>query len=970
MNKPPSVGTVTPEDFLRIREVFEAALGRSAAERVPFVEQACDGNVLLIDEVQRMLAADAERNSLLDATERFPSGAVFAGHFHIVSVLGRGGMGEVYRARDTNLKRDVALKLLPGTLALDPDRLARFKREAQVLASLNHPNIGAIYGLEESNGVQALVLELVEGPTLADRIAQGPIPADDALPIARQIAEGLEAAHEKGRIHRDLKPANIKITPEGVVKLLDFGLAKAAEEPATPADSPTLTVSATRPGIILGTASYMSPEQAAGKPVDKRSDIWSFGVVLWEMLTGKRLFEGETVSHTIAEVLQAEINFDKLPASTPAAIRDLLRRCLDRDVKTRLRDIGEARIAIQKCLANPAVAPEVAVHSGWPARLGVAALVAAVALLAAFGILAFIHFLEQRTGRDVVRFEFTIPEKVRSAQNLAVSPDGKRVTFAALAADGVPRLWIHSFDSLDFSPLIGTEGALLNGYPFWSWDSRFVVFQTGGFGSAGKLKRVEVPGGAPQTICDVAWYIMMGGFWNRNGQIVFGTSGTGLLQVPAAGGSPSPVTTLDVARQERNHAFPVLLPDKRHFLYRISSSAKPEYTGIYVGLLSAASPTSRGKQLLPDDAEIAFARSPEPGASRDDGNVLFVRSSTLMAQPFNAARAELSGEPTPIAQSIASLGAFGVSTNGVLVYRAGRQDRELTWFNRQGNVLAAAAPPAPYNFLALSPNDTRAAVQRLETLRAGDIWILDLTRGGLGTRFTFHPADDFAPVWSPDGKRIVWASSRDGPSDLYQRSITSGREEPLLQSSLRKLPFDWSSDGRYLLYGVRNTKGNADLWVLPMTGERKPWVFANTQFDESQGQFSPDMRWVAYQSDESGGSEIHVQPFSPGSGGGANVMVSSEGGYQPRWRRNDGKELYYFTGDGKLMAVDVVAGATLKLGQPHVLFAPPIWAGGVDGEVHRWDVSADGQKFLIPTLPAQAKTAFTVVMNWQAALKK
>jgi Tol biopolymer transport system component len=695
------------------------------------------------------------------------------------------------------------------------------------------------------------------------------------------------------------------------------------------------------------------------------------------MLTGKRLFEGETVSHTIAEVLRAEIDFDKLPITTPAAIRDLLRRCLERDVKTRLRDIGEARIAIQKYLTNPAIAPEVNTQRGWPARLAMAASLAAVGLLAVFGTLAFIHFREKKTVRDVVRFQFTFPQKVTSVQNLAVSPDGKRVTFAAVGADGVPRLWMHSFDSLDdFSPLIGTEGALLNGYPFWSWDSRFVVFQTVGFGAGGKLKRIEVSGGPPQTICDTGG-AMMSGFWSRKGQIVFGTANTGLLQVPATSGSPSPLTILDAARQESGHAFPVLLPDERHFLYRISS-VKPEYGGIYVGSLNAASPSSRGTRLLPDEAEIAFAPSLEPGASRNDGNVLFVRASTLMVQRFDAARAELSGEPNPIAQSIASLGAFGISATGVLVYRVGRQDRELTWFDRRGDILSVAAPPAPYNFLALSPDDTRAAVQRLETFRAGDIWILDLARGGLGTPFARHPADDFAPVWSPDGKRIVWASNRDGVANLYQKWITGGREETLLQSPLGKLPFDWSSDGRYLLYGsaekvgsdAGKNRGNTDLWVLPMTGERKPWVFANTEFNESQGQFSPDTRWVAYQSDESGRTEIHIQPFSPGSGGGANVMVSSGGGYQPRWRRRDGKELYYFTGDGKLVAVDVGGGATLKLGQPHVLFAPPIWGGGTAREVHRWDVSADGQKFLIPTMPAQAKTQFTVWMNWQAALKK
>src|SRR5262245_23516565 len=491
----------------QIEEMFHEALQRDQAQREADLRQACGSDAALRSEIASLLAnheqsagfepwASAAAAQLIDSPASLLPGQSL-GPYRIESFLAAGGMGEVYRATDTRLNREVAIKVCAGRFS------ERFEREARLVASMNHPNICQLYDV----GLNYLVMELVEGSTLADRISQGALPLQESLPIARQIAEGLEAAHEKGRIHRDLKPANIKITPESVVKLLDFGLAKAAEEPATlhdSADSPTLTISATRPGIILGTASYMSPEQAAGKPVDKRSDIWSFGVVLWEMLTGKRLFEGETVSHAIAEVLRAEIDFDKLPASTPAAIRDLLHRCLERDVKTRLRDIGEARIAIHKYLANPAIAPEVNVHSRWPARFAMVASVAAVALLAVFGTLAFVHFRERKTGRDVVRFQFTLPEKLTSARNLAVSPDGKRVTFAALGADGVPRLWIHSFDSLDSSPLTGTEGVPLYGYPFWSWDSRFVVFQSV-VGSGGKLKKVEVSGGPPQTICDVSW---------------------------------------------------------------------------------------------------------------------------------------------------------------------------------------------------------------------------------------------------------------------------------------------------------------------------------------------------------------------------------------------------------------------------------------------------------------------------------
>jgi Tol biopolymer transport system component len=868
-------------------------------------------------------------------------------------------MGEVYKARDTRLDRIVAIKVSKEKFS------ERFEREARSIAALNHPNICHLYDV----GPNYLVMELVEGPTLADRIRQGPVPMEEALAIAKQIADGLEAAHEKGIVHRDLKPANVKVKPDGTVKALDFGLAKMADPPESTGrseHSPTLTLdAATRVGAVLGTAAYMPPEQAAGKPVDKRSDIWSFGAVLWEMLMSKRLFEGETVSHTLADVLCAEIDFDKLPANTPATIRHLLRRCLDRDVKNRLRDIGEARVAIQSYLANPVRAPEAIVQKRQSWRLAIAASIAAVALLAGFGILAFVHFRERPATNDVVRFQFSAPEKATYLEHLAMSPDGKHLLFSALGGDGVARLWVHSFDSLDSHPRAGTEGVTLRSYSFWSWDSRSVVFQTSGYGGSGKLKRIDLSSGAPQALCDLQ-DILVGGFWTRKGEIVFGST-TGIFRVPSSGGAASALMPLDPAHRPY---YPVLLPDEQHFIYRVSG--KPEDAGIYLGSLNGNSQASGGKKLLPDITEALFAPSLKPGVAHDEGYLLFLREATLLSQSFDSGRGEPIGDPVPIAQNISGAGAFGVSENGVLVYRvAGREDRQLTWFDRAGKVLDAAAPPATYNFLNLSPDDRRAATQRLEIFGSGDIWILDLARGGIGTRFTVHPADDAAPVWSPDGKRIVWSSNRDGPYDLYQRATAGGKDEALLRSDLmRKLPYDWSSDGRYLLYGLRDPRTKGDLWVLPMTGDRKPFALANTAFDETNGQFSPDMRWVAYQSDESGATEIHVQPFPPGAGGGGNVMVSIGGGYQPRWRRKDGKELFYFTGDGKLMVVDVAPGSILKMSVPRVLFSPPIWAGGSAMEVHRWDVTADGQRFLIPTLTQGTAAPFTVVLNWQAGLKK
>jgi serine/threonine protein kinase len=965
-----------------VEEIFHEALQRDPAEREAFVRQACRDDSGLRREVTSLLAhhsadnrsgswAAAAAAQLVNSSNSLQPGQSL-GPYRIESFLAAGGMGEVYRATDTRLSRAVAIKISAAKFS------DRFEREARLIASLNHSNICHLYDV----GPNYLVMELVEGPTLADRIRQGPLPIEEALSIARQMADGLEAAHEKGKIHRDLKPGNVKITPEGVVKLLDFGLAKAAEEPAAggdPMDSPTRTISATRAGMILGTASYMSPEQAAGKPVDKRSDIWSFGVVLWEMLSGKRLFEGETVSHTLADVLRAEIDFDRLSANTPATIRQLLRRCLDRDVKNRLRDIGEARVAIQSYLANPVSAPEAIVPKRQAWRLAIAASIAAVVLLAGLGILAFIHFRERPATNDVVRFQFSAPEKATNLQQLAVSPDGKHLLFSALGADGVARLWIHSFDSVESHPLAGSEGVTLRSYSFWSWDSRSVIFQTGGYGGSGKLKRIDVSGGAPQTLCNVP-DTLTGGFSTRNGEIVFASTtgmtltpssaertGSTLFRVPSSGGAASALMPPDPAHRL---FYPMLLPDEQHFIYRVSG--KPEDAGIYLGSLNGSSQASGGKRLLPDSTEALFAPNLKPGVAHDEGYLLFVREATLLAQSFDSGRGEPIGDPVPIAQNISGIGAFGVSQNGVLVYRAaGREDRQLTWFDRAGKVLGTAAPPAMYNFLNLSPDDRLAAAQRLEVVGSGDIWILDLARGGIGTRFTAHPADDAAPVWSADGKRIVWSSNRGGPYDLYQRATAGGKEEVLLQSDVtRKLPFDWSSDGRYLLYGVRDPRTKGDLWVLPITGDRKPFAFANTEFDETNGQFSPDMRWVAYQSDESGATEIHVQRFPPGAGGGGNVMVSSGGGYQPRWRRKDGKELFYFTLDGKLIAVDITPGSILKMSVPRVLFSPPIWAGGSAMEVHRWDVTADGQRFLIPTLAQGTAAPFNVVLNWQAGLKK
>jgi hypothetical protein len=558
------------------------------------------------------------------------------GSYEILSSIGAGGMGEVYRARDTKLGRDVAIKVLPDAFAHDTERMARFEREAQVLASLNHPNIATIHGLEESSGVRALVMELVEGPTLADRIAQqGALPLDEALALAKQIAEGLEYAHEKGIIHRDLKPSNIKVTPDGTVKLLDFGLAKAVEEPVPQGDpsvSPTLTMQSTRAGVILGTAAYMSPEQASGKPVDRRSDIWSFGVVLWEMLSGRKLFAGETVSHTLADVLRGEIDVRKLPAGTPVAIRELVRRCLDRDVKSRLRDIGEARITIQKYRENPS-------DAGLSERVGtrgrpraVFAWIAAGVFLVVFALVYFRHASEEAR---TTKFSLMPPEKAIFFGPPAFSPDGRRMTFAATVGQKT-QLWVRELDSLAARPLAGTDGAF---NPFWSQDSRFIAFFAGR-----KLKKIDASGGPAQTLCDAE--AGRGGSWSRTGVIIF-TPGMldSLYRVPAAGGSATILIAIDRSLGEDSIRYPWFLPDGHRFLYTARNSDRDK-SAIYVGDLES----KEKRRILTANSNAVYA-SP--------GFVLFLRERTLMAQPFDAGRLQTTGDPVPMAENVDFTNVYG-----------------------------------------------------------------------------------------------------------------------------------------------------------------------------------------------------------------------------------------------------------------------------------------------------------------------
>jgi Tol biopolymer transport system component len=887
------------------------------------------------------------------------------GPYEVLAAIGAGGMGEVYQAHDTKLGRDVAIKVLPEAFAHDVERLSRFQREAKMLAALNHPNIATIYGLEQSNGTGYLVMELVSGETLADRIKRdGAVPIEEALKIAVQIAEALEAAHEKGIIHRDLKPANVKVTPEGKVKVLDFGLAKAFAGEALssdPSESPTLSRAATLQGVILGTAAYMSPEQAKGKPVDRRADIWAFGCVLYELLTGEQAFQGEGITDILAAVVRAEPDWNRLPSGTPRKIRDLLGRCLQKDKTLRMQAAGDLRIEIHEALTTPVPAEPVAakrksplnhIHTAWS--------VAAIAIvIAALGWGAYAHLRHAPEEARPVRFSIVPPETEQLAMTaptasgavvspLAVSPDGRYIAMITTGADGKLRLWIRSLDTLTAQLVAGTEGAF---QPFWSPDSRFI-----GFFAGGKLKKIEVSGGPPTTLCDAS--DPRAGTWNRDGVIVFGpTASSALQRVSAAGGVPVTVTKL--AQDETVHMRPFFLPDGQHFLYRPSTAAGGGPT--YVGSLNSG---ERKFLFNADSSNVVYSQ----------GLLLFLRETTLMAQPFDAQRLVLTGDAFPIAENIRDsattnpAGMFSVSENGVLVYETGTATAgdQLLWLDRTGTQIGVLGDSTPYSDLELSPDGKRASISITDLAGQGrDIWYYDVARG-LRTRFTFGPGTAITSLWSPDSSRIVFNANHKGHFDLYQKASSgAGAEEVLLEDNRDKFPTSWSPDGRFILYRTAGAQTREELFLLPLSGDRKPIPFLSTRFDEGFGQFSPDGRWVAYRSNESGRNEVYVVPF-PGPGG--KWQISTAGGDRPRWRR-DGNEILYLAPDNKLMAATVKGeGASFEVSAVKALFQTRMVLGGR----YNYAVSADGQRFLVNTLPERAASAapITVVLNWAAGLKK
>ena len=846
-------------------------------------------------------------------------------------------MGEVYRARDVTLKRDLAIKVLPESFVRDAERLSRFRREAEVLASLSHPHIATIYDVGEFGDGRFLALELVEGETLAARLVRGPLPLDESLRIGVQIARALEAAHARGITHRDLKPANIQLTPAGDVKVLDFGLAKVAPDAGSVADSPT-TLSATAPGMIVGTAPYLPPEHIKGVEGGNTADVWAFGCVLYEMLCGRRAFDGDTASEILASVLKVEPEWRQLPP-IPDGIANLLRRCLRKDRTHRLQSIGDARIELEDALTDPPV--KTAAQSSKTPRWSYG-VIAALALIAVIAAVAALSPVRAPIAPEM-RLEIGVPATI-APTSLAISPDGLQLVYVA-DLDQRPHLWIRRLDSGATRALPGTDYPQ---FPFWSPDSKSLGF----FGN-GKLKRLDIAGGSPKILADAPQGY--GGSWGAGGIILFCADNRDLFRISAEGGEPTQVTHLDRPSQT-SHRQPWFLPDGRHFLYFATGS---EGRGIYVDSLDESKP----RRLLGADTD----GGPVLTAS---GHLLFVREKTLFAQQLDPTSLELRGSALPLAESVmgdGTTGAFSASSAGPIVYRTGSESggKELIWFDRSGREMERLGSPDIANLWmwSLSPDGSRVALGR--TVQGNfDVWLLEARRGIL-TRFTVDPGFDWAAVWSPDSGRLAYRHE----GQLYERSLAGapGTETALLSSTTVDTPTDWSRDGRYLVFHRDDPKTRQDLWALPFDRNGrpgKPIVLNQTNAVEEMGQLSADGKWLAFQSSESGQAEIYVEPFP---GPGPKSRVSTNGGIQARWRR-DGRELFYLASDGRLMAVPIRAGSTasaIEVGTAIPLFWTHMYGTLRSSQAFfpQYSVSPDGQRFLINTLFQLNAGPITVMLN-------
>ena len=863
------------------------------------------------------------------------------GSYEIAAAIGAGGMGEVFRARDTRLNRDVAIKVLPAAFAQDKERVARFRREAQVVASLNHTHIAAIHGLEESDGVLALVLELVEGEDLAQRLTRGAIPIDESIDIARQIAEGLEAAHEKGVVHRDLKPANVKITRDGVVKILDFGLAKAFEDDPTSSDSalansPTMARPMTNDGMILGTAAYMSPEQARGKTVDKRADIWSFGVVLFEMLTGRRLFAGETVSDTLAAVLRQDVRLDALPHDTTPAVRRLLERCLERDARRRLRDIGEARLALETPAAESNVrdaTPSTPARRVWPLALAVTAALVAGAIAG--------RWLRSPSAVAAVsgRWALAIPDgytlSIAEYPQLALSQDGRlQATVVVDDESGTPKILLRNRD--DFAPRIVPETERAN-TPFFSPDGKWI-----GFYRDNQLFKIPVGGGPPIRLAQVSGQTR-GATWSRDGFLYFTANTTASLsRISELGGPVTEVTKLDENRDERTHRWPDALPDGSAVLFTSDTHASTEYYDD--ARIEAVRPSTGERKILVEGASQArYAKG---------GYLIFARGGSLYSVAFDEKELTVHGAPAKVAQGVATdvgSGAvqFVTSASGDAVWAPGGPTaaQHVAWMDRSGVETSVPLPPVPYNELSLSPDGRRVALVGGESGIA-DVWVADLERGTL-TRLTVGEFA-FAPVWTADGSRIVYGTrTRQRNENRWQiawKSADGSREaEVLIQGPRTMTPNDVTRDGRSLVYSVLKDKNDGeDVFLLPISGPHTPQLLVGGPFFKNEAALSPDGRWLAYLSDEGGQTSVFVRPFPSGDG---RWQVSTPQGIEPRWSAG-GREIF-FRADTALFRVPVDTSRGFSAGRPERLFDR--LASG--SSIHSYSPSPDGKRILTHRSP-------------------
>ncbi|MBL8203565.1 MAG: serine/threonine-protein kinase [Blastocatellia bacterium] len=877
-------------------------------------------------------------------------------------------MGEVYRARDTQLDREVAIKVLPAEFAQDADRLRRFEQEAKATSALNHPNILTVYGFGTHEGKPYLVMELLEGEELRAQLDVGALAPRKAVDYAQQIVAGLAAAHAKGIVHRDLKPENLFVTSDGRVKILDFGLAKLTEarqgdaamgrrgeEESTLALSPHRPIAHsphTIPGTVMGTVAYMSPEQVQGKDLDHRSDIFSFGIILHEMLGGQRVFTGESQVDVMHAILRTDPpDLSETNAKVSPQLDKIVRRCLEKQPERRFQTASDLGFALEamtsagyalalageagyaRALAGNSGPDDAATptdsssgqhagaraYPGWRERLAWIGLGLTTLIALALGV-AYVR--RPALEAEPMRLSITPPEKATSFDWPVISPDGRTLAFIA-AVEGKTQLWVRPLNATTAKSLGEADHPANGAAPFWSPDSRFIAFV-----SEGKLKKIAMTGGVAEPLCEV--FIFRGGTWNQDGVILFGDSENEIKRVSANGGAVTTILKRDSAQGQQRLRSPVFLPDERHFVYS-SFHTDPAKTGAWLASLEGG---ETKLLLVCDTAPIGVTVN---SSAQEETHLVFVRQAAVQAQPFDFRRNQVVGEPVRIAAgvnfNINGFARFSLARHGTLVLLEGVGNRQLTWFDRTGKSLGMVGQPGRWLAKRLSPDAQRLIAERIEEQSSNaDLRLLVLARG-TDTRFTFDPLNDIFPIWSPDGSRIVWTSNREGVPNLYQKAASgAGQDELLLRSGYPKIAHDWSADGRVILYQENN-----DLWVLPLEGERNPWPWLNTPFTESAGRFAPDGKWIAYQSNESGRNEIYVQAFVPGApSSGSKWQLSTNGGTFPAWRR-DGRELFFVSPDNTLTVVDVTLGAAVKAGTPRAL------PGTLRAEVA--DVSSRQQSF-------------------------